>query len=212
MSDDAFISRWSRRKRGKDIEAEPARAAPAAQTVAPVEDERTDEEILQELELPDPDTLGKGDDFTAFMKSAVPTRLRNRALRRLWLSDPTLANLDELLDYGDDFTDAATVVENMQTAYQVGKGWLQDADEDPAPEAPAEEGDDVDDAAYADASAPDAENSAPPDDMPQAEPALSAPPDLPEVADSPQLPPDDAATLAESPVPRPRRMAFRFDT
>ena len=206
MSDDAFISRWSRRKRGKDIEAEPAQVAPAAQTVAPVEDDRTDEEILQELELPDPDTLGKGDDFTAFMKSAVPTRLRNRALRRLWLSDPTLANLDELLDYGDDFTDAATVVENMQTAYQVGKGWLQDADEDPA-----EEGDDADDAAQAAASAPDAE-TAPPDDMPQAEPALVPSADVPEVADSPQLPPDDAAALAESPVPRPRRMAFRFDT
>jgi len=27
-----------------------------------------------------------------------------------------------LVDYGEDFTDAATVVENMQTIYKVGKG------------------------------------------------------------------------------------------
>jgi hypothetical protein len=33
-----------------------------------------------------------------------------------------LANVDGLVDYGEDFTDAATVIENLQTAYQVGKG------------------------------------------------------------------------------------------
>jgi hypothetical protein len=43
-------------------------------------------------------------------------------LRRLWLSNPALANVDGLVDYGQDFTDSATVVENLQTAYQVGRG------------------------------------------------------------------------------------------
>lgn len=86
--------------------------------------ERSDEEMLAELELPDPDTLQPGDDFSAFMAKAVPDRLRRRALRKLWLSNPVLANLDELVDYGEDYTDAATVVENLQTAYQVGKGML----------------------------------------------------------------------------------------
>ena len=32
----------------------------------------------------------------------------------------------EINDYHEDFTDAATVVEGMQTAYQVGKGYLSD--------------------------------------------------------------------------------------
>lgn len=35
-----------------------------------------------------------------------------------------MANVDGLVDYGEDFTDAAMVVENLQTAYQVGKGML----------------------------------------------------------------------------------------
>ena len=35
-----------------------------------------------------------------------------------------LANLDGLVDYDDDFTDAATCVPNLQTTYQVGKGLL----------------------------------------------------------------------------------------
>ena len=66
-----------------------------------------------------------GDDFTVFMSKAVPDRIRRRALRTLWRSNPVLANVDMLVDYGEDFTDSAMVVENMQTAYQVGKGMLK---------------------------------------------------------------------------------------
>ncbi len=124
-----FASRWSRLK--QEAKAEPAAdpEAEAAEAEAeaadpPVADDRPDEEVLEELGLPDPDTLKAGDNFAAFMAKAVPVRLRNRALRKLWISDPVLANLDELLDYGGDFTDAATVVENLQTAYQVGKGFV----------------------------------------------------------------------------------------
>ena len=43
----------------------------------------------------------------------------------MWLANPALANLDGLLDYGEDFTDSATVIENLQTAYQVGKGMTE---------------------------------------------------------------------------------------
>lgn len=34
-----------------------------------------------------------------------------------------------LVDYGEDFTDAAMAVENIQTAYQVGKGMLKHVEE-----------------------------------------------------------------------------------
>ena len=34
-----------------------------------------------------------------------------------------------LVDYGEDFTDAAMAVENIQTAYQVGKGMLKHVQE-----------------------------------------------------------------------------------
>ncbi|MEO0503716.1 MAG: DUF3306 domain-containing protein, partial [Pseudomonadota bacterium] len=65
------------------------------------------------------------------------------ALRRMWRLNPMLANLDGLVDYGEDYTDAAMVIENMQTVYQVGKGmmtaFLEDEEEDAAEEPPAEE-------------------------------------------------------------------------
>ncbi len=92
-------------------------------------EEKTDAELLEELELPDPDTLKMGDDFSVFMSKAVPDRIRRRALRTLWRSNPVLANVDMLVDYGEDFTDSAMVVENMQTAYQVGKGMLKHVQE-----------------------------------------------------------------------------------
>ena len=136
---------WSRRKAQVASEgAAEARAAEAAQEAALAE--KSDAEICEDLGLPDPDTLEAGDDFRAFMDKAVPERLRRRALRRLWLSNPALANLDGMVDYGEDFTDSACVIEGMQTAYQVGKGMLahvQEMARQAEAEAVAEAGDDA---------------------------------------------------------------------
>ena len=128
-----FLDRWSRLKRERAEAPEPVEAAPAPAPApeTPPEPEKTDAETLEELGLPEPESLQPGDDFSAFMGRAVPEHLRRRALRRLWLSNPALANLDELLDYGDDFTDAATVIENLQTVYRVGRGMLPDPEPEP---------------------------------------------------------------------------------
>ncbi|WP_208349313.1 DUF3306 domain-containing protein [Pseudaestuariivita rosea] len=118
---------WSRRKAKVQAEAEAQAKARVAEDVAETQaalEEKSDDEILADLKLPDPDTLQSGDDFKAFLQQAVPERIRRRALRRLWTSNPVLANLDQLIDYGEDFTDASCVVENLQTTYQVGKGLL----------------------------------------------------------------------------------------
>ena len=123
---------WSRRKAQVEAEAE-AQAHAADATARAAQDAeqagKSDADLCEELGLPDPDTLQPGDDFRAFMAKAVPDRLRRRALRRLWLSNPALANLDGLIDYGEDFTDSATVIENLQTAYQVGKGMTAHVEE-----------------------------------------------------------------------------------
>ena len=119
---------WSRRKARVEAEAQVSVQAQKAEEAAVLEAdqaEKTDIELLEELGLPNPDSMMMGDDFSVFMSKAVPDRLRRRALRRLWLANPALANLDGLLDYGEDFTDSATVIENMQTAYQVGKGMTE---------------------------------------------------------------------------------------
>lgn len=123
---------WSRRKAQVDAEArEEARATEVQELTAREAElaEKTDEELCEELGLPDPDTLKLGDDFRAFMGKAVPERLRRRALRRLWVSNPVLANIDGLVDYADDYTDSAMVVPDMKTAYQVGKGMLAHVEE-----------------------------------------------------------------------------------
>lgn len=118
---------WSRRKvavrKAEQAELAEKEAEAAAEERAELE-QKSDQEILEELGLPDPDTLTKEDDFSGFLSATVPERLRRRALRKLWGINPVLANLDGLVDYGDDFTDAATVVENMQTVYRIGKGML----------------------------------------------------------------------------------------
>ena len=135
---DSFLSRWSRRKltdppEGAAMPVEtPEADAQIGHNSAGAEDapELSDVEMLEKLGLPDPDTMVAGDDFRAFMESGIPQRFRNRALRRLWISNPILANLDEMVDYGEDFTDAATVVENLQTVYEVGVGAARKAREE----------------------------------------------------------------------------------
>lgn len=114
---------WSRRRAAVEAEAE-TDADSEIEAKRAALDRREDVEILQELNLPDPDTLSADDNISAFMDHLVPDRLRRRALRRFWRLNPVLANVDGLVDYGEDFTDSATVIENLQSAYQVGKGML----------------------------------------------------------------------------------------
>ena len=187
--DDNLFSRWSQRKRA--VAAEEQVTSPAEDDVQRTEEAAPDipeSELLEQLGLPDPDTLKKGDDFTAFLQSHVPAALRRRALRRLWASDPVLANLDGLLDHGEDYTDAATVPAAMTSAYRAGQGYLREIlaedTEDEADEAPG----------------PEVMMAS--DDAPQSTAETAAQPDEPIAR------PDD--TLDDTPdPPRPRRMTFR---
>lgn len=190
---------WSRRKAQVEAEAEAQARATEAEARAAQDAEqaeKSDAELCEELGLPDPDTLQSGDDFRAFMAKAVPDRLRRRALRRLWLSNPALANLDGLIDYGEDFTDSATVIENMQTAYQVGKGMTAHVEEM---------------ARQAEAEAKVAEQ------LEAEEAPQEAEEDLPQVAEA-EAPQEmaepyawaDAPEAGEAAPPR-RRMRFEFD-
>ena len=124
-----FLSRWSDRK----LNVEPDGTEPPSSESLPEkksEEEfegKTDEEILSILELPEPETLKLGDTVEKFMDGRVPERIRLRALRAFWKTNPVLANIDGLDEYCEDYTDAALVVENLQTIYQVGKGYAVQA-------------------------------------------------------------------------------------
>lgn len=126
MSEDkGFLSRWSDRKLTADDE-ERQLLDVETEKVEEIVDEfegKSDDEILTILELPDPETLTLGDTVEKFMSGRVPERIRARALRAFWKTNPVLANIDGLDEYCDDYTDAAMIIENMQTIYEVGKGY-----------------------------------------------------------------------------------------
>lgn len=130
MSEDkGFLSRWSDRKlstESAELQSLSAETEQAEGSAGEFEG-KSDEEILTILELPEPEALKLGDTVEKFMNGRVPERIRARALRAFWKTNPVLANIDGLDEYCDDYTDAAMIIENMQTIYQAGKGYATQA-------------------------------------------------------------------------------------
>ena len=135
----SFISRWSKRKSGvvstednqelnenlKKEEGKNNKETNNENTKDNNYDELNDQELLEKFKLPNPDKIKKEKGLDLFFKDGVPDRLRQIALRRVWKLNPIIRFADaEINDYHEDFTDAATVIEGMQTAYQVGKGYI----------------------------------------------------------------------------------------
>lgn len=73
-------------------------------------------------DLPALDSLTRDSDFSPFMREGVPEELRNQALRKLWSSDPVYANLDGLLEYGEDFGEPFRMAGVVATVYRVLEG------------------------------------------------------------------------------------------
>lgn len=122
------ISRWSRLKQEsrrdsqEPPEAEPR--LPQAQEAA---------ETVRLEDLPDIDSLTYGSDFTVFLREGVPEELKRLALRKLWRSDPVLANLDGLNDYDLDYR--ALGADTRVTAALLAQRHMKDSllrGEDPA--------------------------------------------------------------------------------
>ena len=131
-----FLTRWSARKtqiaKGLEVPEEAADEAALAANDADDQAAESDEdaalsdaELLEKYELPDPAEIEEEAGLDKFFDGKTPERLRQMALRRLWRINPFFGFVDEMVEYGEDYTDAATVIEGMQTAYQAGKGYLQ---------------------------------------------------------------------------------------
>ncbi|MFC6761800.1 DUF3306 domain-containing protein [Sulfitobacter porphyrae] len=128
----------------------------------------------------------------------MPQRLKRRALRAFWRSNPVLACLDGLNDYDDDYTAAATAGKAVNTLYQVGKGFAAPLTEvldgialEKEPEGEA-------------ASAAPVDTLSVPDVVP---PAATSPVATEVQALGDQDEPDD---MVDSPAPVLRRMRFSF--
>ncbi len=155
--DEPFLKRWSRRKvEARQGAAADAVALPAggqqaavtrpgeagAETRAETKAEtRADGRAPPAQEPPrmlteedfadvDFDKLDMSSDYTRFMQKNVPEAIRQKALRRLWTSDPIFSSIEQFNEYGGDFTDKAVAVApgTLQTAWRIGKGFLNDAE------------------------------------------------------------------------------------
>ena len=136
-----FLSRWSKKKskqktqiensNSKQTDPESSTEAENQSSLDEENDKLNDEELLKKYNLPNPEKIKTEKSLDVFFKEGVPDRLRQIALRRVWRLNPIIRFADaEINDYHEDFTDAATVIEGMQTAYKVGKGYLSDLIED----------------------------------------------------------------------------------
>ena len=124
-----FLSRWAQRKAAKQTEVDALEEVTQTEQVdatGETEEEAalSDEELCARYELPDPEHCTDSEQLDGFFDGQIPDRLRQLAMRRLWRLNPLFRFADEMVEYGEDFTDAATVIPNMQTAYKVGKGYL----------------------------------------------------------------------------------------
>lgn len=138
------LSRWAERKaaaRRGEVLAEPAEEVlptpaedvPPPQTASLEPGQMPDAEGVPADDdmpvLPPIEDLTAESDYTVFMNKKVPETLRRAALRKLWASDPVLANLDGLNDYDHDYNVIDTLITTAQTAYRVGKGYVEQIEE-----------------------------------------------------------------------------------
>ena len=141
---EGFISRWSKKKSNNKSDIKVLTEKENVNKMTNLEndgealvsseiadeseyDELNDEELLDKFNLPNPENIKKEKGLDLFFKDGIPDRLRQIALRKVWKLNPIIRFADaEINDYHEDFTDAATVIEGMQTAYQVGRGYLSE--------------------------------------------------------------------------------------
>ncbi|MEJ0078771.1 MAG: DUF3306 domain-containing protein [Alphaproteobacteria bacterium] len=110
MSEEDFLTRWSRRKR-KIAETEKS-APPAVKTevapeggpvpATPAVDPQAD---FDPAILPPIDSINALSDITGFLRQGVPAELTRAALRRVWTADPSIRDFVGLAENAWDFTD-----------------------------------------------------------------------------------------------------------
>lgn len=163
------FEQWSRRKRGlddahpneplaqHDIQPPPAPEVvetlpndPARESAEPCE---IAEGSLDE-QLPDPDTLGPGSDFKAFLMPGVSTALRRRALRRMYATGNYHIR-DGLDDYDHDYSQMKPLAEGAGERIRQWTKRVADAFDNDAS--------DTDDSHLASADTPETERKAQPE-------------------------------------------------
>lgn len=147
MTDEKFLKRWSKEKLTKTRDRDSGNDIPELveeQAALPVVPEEIEDGAAAENDpppdLPPIDSLDAESDYTPFLGENVPEELAQKALRKMWSSDPVFSELDGLNDYDGDYSKLGIVDMAIKTAYKVGKGFLQDEEAKPEDETIEEEG------------------------------------------------------------------------
>jgi hypothetical protein len=100
MMADGFLSRWSKRKAGKEIEPEKVQQEAPPSTVAPT----LEAQAIPPVTLEDVEKIDRFDpDFSAFMRPDVDPSVQQAALKKMF-SDPHFNVMDGLDIYIDDYS------------------------------------------------------------------------------------------------------------
>ena len=109
MTEEDFLTRWSRRKRSS---AEGAKAVAESASVRADALPNSAEKVIANAEpafdpatLPPIDSITAVSDISAFLQKGVPVDLTRAALRRVWTADPAIRDFIGLAENAWDFTD-----------------------------------------------------------------------------------------------------------
>jgi hypothetical protein len=109
MSDEEFLARWSRRKRGARSDnpaPEPAGPIEAHDPAPPPGNaEDAPEPAVDLSSLPPIESIDAATDITAFLREGIPQELSRAALRRAWTADPAIRDFVGLAENAWDFND-----------------------------------------------------------------------------------------------------------
>jgi hypothetical protein len=141
VSDEHFLSRWSKRKiearKGESVPAPEARTAGPNADAAPVS---TVAPLIPQPEmLPPVETLTAESDFAPFMRPQVDDVLKRRALKTLF-QDPRFNVMDGLDVYIDDYSKPDPLPQGwLEKMNQVARlGAPREAEQEPATESNAQ--------------------------------------------------------------------------
>jgi hypothetical protein len=109
MTEEDFLTRWSRRKRSSAEGAKTvAEAVPVRGEASPNSLEKAvadPEPAFDPATLPSIDSITAVSDISAFLRKGVPAELTRAALRRVWTADPAIRDFVGLAENAWDFTD-----------------------------------------------------------------------------------------------------------
>jgi hypothetical protein len=111
-STENFMQRWSRRKRAAKVltpdQMEPPRREPSEADVdsppSPAAETEAHVPAFDITTLPPIDSITATNDVRAFLAAGVPEELTRAALRRAWMTDPTIRDFVGLAENQWDFT------------------------------------------------------------------------------------------------------------